>query len=337
VVNVSLYIPLGFAAHLVFRKLRLPLFSIPLFSIYGPVLLGLFLSAAVELAQLYTPSRDTSLVDVASNVMGSSLGVVLALIFEHVARPAPRRARQLPVDRSALALAFCWGAWLLFPFFPVLGLYTLDRKIDAFAHVPLFAAVPFVSAAGVWFAAGVLISAAGTRRSIKVLGLSILALSAQFLIVDRQPVPSDFLGAIIGFLLFAFRRPHKPVTRIEAAAFSAVILFRGLAPFQFVAASTDFSWVPFGGVLNSEWQSAVLVLLGKIFYYATAIWLFHAAGVSTWQAIAFVAIILTGIEISQTHLPGRTPEITDPLLAVLMGFILFILFHGTGRRFRSAG
>jgi VanZ family protein len=342
VVNVSLYVPLGFVAHFVFKK---PAFKelvfknirLPLFALYGPVLLGLLLSTAVEITQLWEPLRDTSLLDVITNVMGAALGVALALLFEDIAVPRPRRAQPLPVDRSALALAFCWGAWLIFPLFPVLGLYVLRRKLAAFAHSPLLAPVTFLSAAAVWYAAGLLMNAAGIRRSTRWLRISILAIPAQFFVVDRQPVPSDLLGALAGFVLFAFRPRMKPVSRSEAAAFSALLVLRGLSPFRFVATATAFSWIPFSGVLYSEWQQAVLTLLGKMFYYATAIWLFRAAGVRMFQSIAFVAAILAAIEVLQTHLPGRTPEITDPLLAILMGFVLFILFRETGKRFQSAG
>jgi len=44
IVNVALYVPLGFVGHLAFRQSRLPAFSI-----YAPVLLGRLLSTAMEL------------------------------------------------------------------------------------------------------------------------------------------------------------------------------------------------------------------------------------------------------------------------------------------------
>jgi hypothetical protein len=46
--------------------------------------------------------------------------------------------------------------------------------------------------------------------------LSILAIPAQFLIVDRQPVISEMLGASVGFALFEWRSHTKPVTQAEA-------------------------------------------------------------------------------------------------------------------------
>jgi VanZ family protein len=334
VVNISLYIPLGFAAQLVLRKSRAALF--------GPVLLGLLLSTAVELVQLYEPARDTNLVDVTTNVIGSILGVTMAVLFERIARPEPSRAHRMrmPADRAALLLAFCWAAWLFFPFFPVLGRHELYRKLVVFGHSPVLAPTSLVSTAAAWYVAGLLLSAARIRRAAVLLALSILAIPAQFFVVERQPVTSALLGAIAGFLLFALR-PRAPlampITKTEAWAFSAIIIFRGLSPFGFVPASSAFAWTPFSGMLGMDWQSAILVLLEKIFYYASAIWLLRSAGLRLLNAAAIVAVILAAIEIAQTHLPGRTAETTDPLVAVLMGFIFLILSRETGKQSRSAG
>ena len=83
IVNVALYIPLGFAAHSAFRKSRLPGFGI-----YGPVLLGLLLSTAIELMQLLEPVRHTSIADVITNVIGTGFGVMAGLLFETLSSTA---------------------------------------------------------------------------------------------------------------------------------------------------------------------------------------------------------------------------------------------------------
>jgi hypothetical protein len=145
------------------------------------------------------------------------------------------------------------------------------------------------------------------------------------------------LGAIAGFLLFALRPQAKSITKTEAWAFFAILVFRGLAPFRFVPASAPFAWTPFAGVLQMDWQSATLVLLGKIFYYASAIWLLRAAGLRPLHATGIVALMLAAIEIAQIHLPGRTPETTDPLLAILTGLILLSLSRETETRSQSTG
>ena len=131
------------------------------------------------------------------------------------------------------------------------------------------------------------------------------------------------------------RPAGKPITKTEARAFTAILILRGLSPFRFMSATTDFVWTPFSGMLQMDWQSAILVLLEKIFYYASAIWLLRAAGLRLLHAAGVVAAILAAIEIAQTQLPGRTPETADPILAILIGFVLLTLSRETGKRSRS--
>jgi VanZ family protein len=329
IVNIALYIPLGFAAHSVFRKSHLPGFSI-----YGPVLLGLLLSTVMELTQLLEPVRHTSIADVITNVIGSGFGVMTGLLFEAISSGndshSDARRTRLTLDRTvagrgALMLVFCWVAWLFFPLFPVISRFELIRKLAVFEHSPLLDPLLLISTAACWYSAGLLLTAAGVRISRTWFALTLLAIPAQFLFVERQPLPSLLLGAVAGVVLFSVCHRTGIPTKTEAWVFRAVIVVRGLAPFHFVTESTVFDRVPFVASLRGEWQSAAGVLVEKVFYYGTAIWLLRAAGMKPMHPTIVVAAVLASIEIAQTHLPGRTPEITDPVLAILMGFVLAML------------
>lgn len=304
------------------------------------MLLGLLLSVAMELTQLWVPTRDPSIADIATNVIGSGIGVMPGLLFEAIMsrKGWPSRTHDYAVaDRGALVLLFCWGAWLLFPLFPALRSFELSRRLAVFEHSRLIDPLPLVSAAASWYAAGLLLTAGGVRIPRLWFALTLLAIPFQFLIADRQPLPSLLLGAIVGVLLFiACHRAGAP-SRVEAWAFLAVIAVRGLAPFHFVAEQTPFNWVPFVPMLSGDWQSLAGVLLEKTFYYGTAIWLLRAAGLKWMGSVILVAAVLGSIEILQIHLPGRVPETTDPVLAILLGFVLAILSRETGKRSRSAG
>ena len=323
IVNVALYMPLGFAAHLVFRNGRLPGFGV-----WGPVLLGLLLSTAMEMMQLLEPSRHTSMADVITNVIGSGIGVMAGLLFEALApRGGVRKAMRARAvaDRSALLLVYCWAGWLFFPLFPALSQFELHRKLAVFAHSRLVDPLPLVSAAASWYAGGLLLAAAGVRIPRAAFALTLLAIPAQFMVIEQQPLASSLLGAVAGVLLFVACHRDGAPTKVEAGIFLAVIVVRGLSPFHFASGTTEFSWIPFGATLDSEWQSAARVLIEKVFYYGTAIWLLRAAGMRLALSVSLVAAALASIEILQTHLPGRTSEITDPILAVLMGFLLAMM------------
>jgi VanZ family protein len=334
IVNVALYIPLGFAARMAFRNTRLPGFAL-----YGPVLLGLLLSAAVEIIQLFEPTRHSSIVDVITNVTGTVIGVIAGLLFEDLSSPGdfrkPRRiGGSTRADQGALLLAFCWVAWIFFPLYPVISRSDLSHKLAFFAHARVVDPVSLLSTAASWYAGGLLLTAAGMRFSRGWFGLTLLAIPIQFLIVDRQPLPSGVVGAIAGAVLFALCHRARTPTKTEAWIFLGVILVRGLSPFHLAPAAAEFDWTPFVATLLGEWQSAAGVLIEKVFYYGTAIWLLRAAGLKWVPSTIVAAAVLASIEIAQIRLPGRTPEITDPVLAILLGFVLALLSR-SGRSVRN--
>jgi VanZ family protein len=292
--------------HLAFRRFRYA----------GPVIAGALLSASIEMIQLYTPSRQCSTVDLATNIAGSALGVLAGIVFEKLAGPLKI---QLPFrsDRSALALVFCQAASLSFPLFPDTSLPDWERKIALFVHGPWLNPVALISAAASWFAIALMV-----RRPLWAWSLALL-LPAQIFIATRQPAPVALLGAIVGLAACAAAR------RISFAAvgcgFLAVLLFRGLSPFHLISRAQEFGWIPFIGLLHTEWQYGIQVLLEKIFYYGTAVWLLRRAGLKWSRSIGYVCLVLAAVEVAQIHLPGRTPEITDPILALITGLGLLAL------------
>jgi VanZ family protein len=321
VVNIALYIPVGMSAYFVFRRPHNIWFGLLL-----PVLFGGMLSTSVELLQLFIPERHCSAVDVITNIIGSILGVIAALLFQELSDDsgAPREPlfARIP-DETALALLFCSAAYQMAPFFPIMGRTLLSHKLSIFFRLPLIAIVPFLSAAFFWFVCGVLLQAANLEPARLWLGISLLVIPCQIGIISRQPAPAELLGAATGFLLFAtlaaaiVRAPQA--TRIVSASFLLLLIVRGLAPFHFVPQPHYFTWTPFGGFLNMDWQQGMIVILEKLFYYGAAIWLLRAAGLRLAFATAIVAAVLMAIEIAQIWIPGRTAELTDPILAILIG------------------
>jgi VanZ family protein len=321
IVNLALYMPLGMAGHLVFRKWR-----VPGAGYWAPILLGALLSASIEMVQVFVPLRNTSLNDFVNNVIGTVLGVLAGALFEAIAGPSFLEGIHFRAkNRSALLLVFTWTAYLFFPVFPINSFHAPLQKLRVFVLSPVFSPVLLVSGIATWYIAGKLLASAGIRHPLRWLGLMLIAFPAQLSLVGRQPVRAALLGAIAGTLLYLFTEGiTKRVTGIDAWLFLAVIVFRGLYPFHF-AAGHPFSWMPFSGFLATEWESGAMVLLEKAFYYGTAVWLFRAAGMRMMHAAALVAAVLAAIEVLQTHQPGRVAEITDPILALGMAFALAML------------
>jgi VanZ family protein len=127
------------------------------------------------------------------------------------------------------------------------------------------------------------------------------------LAMPTQPVPKNWIPAAL------------------ATVFMTLVVARQLVPFHWAAARNQFSWIPFYSILNNEWIDGIPVFLEKSFFYAAAIWLIRYAGWSLFRATLLVAALLAITERLQTHLPGRTPEITDPVMAIIFGCVLWLL------------
>lgn len=333
VVNVALYLPAGATGHLAFRKSGKAWLAIA-----APILVCTVVSASVEMLQLFVPPRNTNLLDLATNVAGSVLGVFLAVVMEnyflrhraHASAGGSGKSARQP-DRAALALLACWLIWLWFPFFPVMGRTPLAHKLTIFLHSPVPDLVPLLSAAVAWFAAGNLFWASALRPARRWTALSTAIIPAQLFILDRQPVLAELTGAIVGAACFVFLWSKRKTNqnawwKTTAWVFFATIVVRSLAPFHFSAATTTpFFWIPFRGFLAMDWQTGVQVIAEKFFWYGGAIWLLRASGMGALKATALVAAMLLGIEIAQTHLHGHVAEITDPLWAVFAGCAIVII------------
>ena len=115
----------------------------------------------------------------------------------------------------------------------------------------------------------------------------------------------------------------------------SAVAVRELDPLHFLDSAQRFSWIPFAASLGADRQPAVVVLLGKAFYYGEGVWLGHARGWSYSRAALAMAAALAVLEWAQRYLPGRTPEITDSFLALLMGLILGYVGDARGKNKKS--
>jgi VanZ family protein len=314
VLNVLLYLPLGMAARLSLQRAR------PAFIQIGwPVALGFVLSSSIEMLQLYA-RRRCSMVDVTTNTLGALAGAIIAGTLRTKIESGLSHRRARAADPAALGVFLCWLAYTVFPFFPVLGRTGLMAKWRIFVAAPLFEPVPFVSSACAIVIVASLAKPSGLTSPWTVPVAAMIMGPVQFFIATKQPLPSSWLGIVVGWLLLA-AMPN----RLEhlAAAWTVIIAtaVRGLAPFRLSSTPTSFRWVPFEGFLQGSWFSATGILIEKVFFYAALIWGLRIAGASLRATIVVVTLGLAAVEIAQMYLPGRTPEITDVLLPVIIGYV----------------
>jgi VanZ family protein len=313
-VNLALYFPLGLTAVPAFRR-RWPGAAAAAMAL----LLGLALSASMEILQVYVPGRDCSLLDVAYNVSGTLAGAAAALVFRsRIENLAGRRHGRWGL--AAWVLIACWAGYQLYPLIPHLSRTRLREGLLVLVRPGTVSPVEVWSAAAEWLAVALLLSALGRALRPGWLAVAMLSLPLRLLIVDRHTGLEEILGAAAALLIWSGIGPLSPGAC--AWVLGSAIAARGLAPFRFSAAPRHFSWIPFGASMEDASVFAVVVLFRKAFDYGAEVWLLAEAGVPYVWGGAGVACALAAFEWAQRWLPGRSAEITDPLLALGMALLL---------------
>lgn len=322
-VNVFFYVPVGACAYLALR----PRIRGGVAGTLG-IALGLGLSMAVEVAQGFEVTRRTSIFDVYANLLGSALGVAVAVAFSRLGTRLRLGEEARMPDVAALALIACWLAYLMFPFLPLLTGRTLGVRLE---QTRIFSFLSVASAAAAWFVVGYALRASGVRNAAAVCFASTLLVPMQLLIFRREPVLGEFAGALVGSLAFARVRSRPWGSKVAAGALLMVLIARGLSPFQIADSPKAFGWIPFVPLLLSDWYRASQVLSTKLFFYAAAVWSLRNAGARLRSAATATAALLLAIEVVQRWIPVHSPEITDPLLVLMIG-IGFDALRSTPKR-----
>jgi VanZ family protein len=317
-INLLLYFPLGMAAFLaaVRRHGRLLAFD-------AALLIALGLSASMEMLQIYDPGRTCSLLDVLCNVAGAAAGAAMALAFhpelESLARRTPGRH-----GPAALLLAACWASYQLYPFYPLLSRTKLRASLELLAGTASFSAVEVWASAAEWLAVALAMEAFLGRMRPGWLLAAMACLPLRLLIAERSVTIGEMLGAALALLLWSLL-PERKRLAAGVLLLAAAIVLRELSPFRLAETPHPFSWIPFAATFESERQSATVILLRKAFEYGALVWLFRTQGISYARAAVAVAGSLAILEAIQRYLPGRTPEITDSVVALLMALALWRL------------
>jgi VanZ family protein len=335
-VNLVLYLPLG-----LFGFLALSRQTRRTHAAAATLVLTLLLSGGLELAQRFVPTRTSSLFDLVLNLAGAAVGLGLAVGFEDRLRTlASAGARtHAPGASGALVLLSCWAGYQLFPFFPDLSRTRVLEKLVLWTRLDAWSSWGALVSFAEWTAAGRLLASLirpeTTRTALLIL---LLLLPARMLLAGRNVMAAELAGAALAAALWQ-GSGSLDIARTRAVTWllALALVVDGLAPFHFESAGEAFRWIPFQAALESDWQAGFAVLLHKSFTYGAAVWLLQRCGWRWVNAGALVSLGLAGIEVVQIHLPGRTAEVTDPGLALVMTWILASLEHRAALPVKIAG
>ncbi len=319
--NILLYMPFGFFGTLALPS-RIPALGRALLMI----VVGTLLSCGVELTQFHDGGRVTSMGDVYANTIGTGVGGVAAASIGATMRwPFIRELAAQPA--AALLLVMFFG-YRLYPYVPTIDLHKYWHAIRPMLIAPSLPPGELTRFVITWlFIAVIVHSLYGYRR---LLLLYPLLWGCEFLgrilIVDNAPKMTDVTGAGMAYLLWTLLLQRMPArVAIVTLTFAGLIIAQRLEPYQFVATPHDFGWVPFAGFMRGSIGVAMQAFFEKFYEYGGLIWLFNRAGMTLPAGTVTTAALLLATSYAERWLPGRSAEITDAVMALVIGGVFALL------------
>jgi VanZ family protein len=329
--NVALFFPLGMAGILFTRKK----FDSGI-GVAALLFLALIYSFSLQLAQVWLPSRSAALADVAWNMVGTAAGIASAHLIA-----TRSSARGQPSDVASLVPLVVLVLWLLTELLPLVP--SLDMQKFKEALKPLFLVFSFSFPATLMHAASIVVAgsafmALGQRAGWWLGAAILLVWAGKVVIVNLTLDASLLLGSLAGYggYLLALR---AGITKPFEVAFWLLLVawsITALTPFSPASGGT-FNGIPFATMLQGSLEVGVRGLVQSLFIYTGLIWLAHRTGLSIGKAVLGLAIWSSFIELMQMGLLGRTADITELILLLLVGWVLSAVHARRPATNREAG
>ncbi len=318
--NVLLFLPLGaLLASSRLKSLRWPL-------------LGLSVAVAllIQYFQFWFPGRHPSALDALLNLIGLLLGLGLGQVaLKLLARWNPKNLQRPQLVPIATFLMLLWVAYRWFPLVPTLDLQNVKNGLK-----PLLSWGDIGIVASVRSLAGWLVFLRLTRYSVLqrigyvgMAAISLGVLAAQPIFAGNMIRPNHLAGCLVAVLIFPMFKSGRTSMVVLTMLLATSIALSALAPGPARAVQNqlfqDLSWVPFSGFLQGSLITNIASLIEKCFLYGSLLFFLRYLGLSIITACLLVVPALFALEWFQQSIPGRTPEITDPLLALLLASALY--------------
>jgi VanZ family protein len=333
--------------------------------IAAAALLAGLLAMLIELGQLFAAGRTASLIDLAANMTGATLGAAaVTLVWRsedgRLAAAATVLVRREPLVVPIALLAVTFLAEATYPFSITLDVSTLWGNLKAIQWVPF--AVPrfwgdLVVDRGLRYALlGGMLAVVVGRHLSRMLGrtaaaglVTAVAIGVELvklLFEGRAPKVENaavaIAGGLVGIAVLPAAARWDPLRRHPAAALAGLaILLLGyleLAPFEFRfdpaiirARLPRIEWLPFQSYYGADFQSALFDLWGKVSISGL---LGFAVTLGTGRgalASALVGLAAgSGLEALQIATLSRHPSVSD-VLTIALGAALGGVVYGRYR------
>lgn len=325
--NVLLYLPFGACLGWMLASRVGGLLTLVL-----AVLAGIALSLGIEIAQIYETRRVASLADVAYNGIGALAGSALALMLLAARHGLRRNALgDVLAQPIAASLLLLWVGYRLAPFGIALSPAEWRASVAPLWAGPWWAPWEIIRHLIPWLVVALAIrSLLPGRHEWTGLAVTMLTVLAGLVVVaGKTVVPAEIMAMTLAlaFARIFGRFEASRVAALLAWALAALIVVDGLAPFDFGLGSDPFGLVPFEDSLTRYRATNLGDLLYRCFVYGALVWLLVRAGHRALLATVMAGALVLAVEVLQAWLPGKTGDVTDPLLVVAAGSLL-AMFEG---------
>jgi VanZ family protein len=314
--NVVLFVPFGFLGYRLLPSWVL-------------VSIGLLLAVILQIAQLFLPSREPAIYDVFWNFLGISFGLLCGYVLK--VSPLFKNNFCTTNNQVAIVIIMLWGALQLLPFVPTLDWQSFKSALKPLT-LPSFSWERTSFLTFGWLAVGYFsrkVLDKNWHTSYFILGVvSILLL--KIMIVSNELNLTDVFAGFFAVLIYLFLG-KLDARRIVYLAWLILFTYtlKSLFPFQWQSEGKSFIWLPLSGFLDGSMIINSKALCEKLFVFVCIFSLLKEAKILSVKTISVVIIIIATIEICQLWIAGRTAEITDPLLATIIAWLIVRLRNFT--------
>lgn len=343
-VNILAYVPLGLLLALAWRRIgRLSSAALALGAGFG-------LSFLMELVQEALPGRVSSLADIVHNTLGALFGVLMAQLLspdtlsgDWLREQRARLAVPGALANTGLVALVLWAAAELFPFVPSPDMATirhgLHPLLETLLHPASFDWAKTLGDGFELFGIGMLARCVLREPSLLLAGGLILAVTLLKVVVVHQVLSLEFLGAALIALVLLALSGWQTVQR--RAGIALVSIAASLVIDELRRGGSDrlhaFNWVPFSAQIGT--------LAGFNGLFVTA-WIALGLAAATrmlapdsrvrerWVGVFGGGVMFCcwfALEWHQRRLPGRVPDITDPLVGLGVWWLAWLVPRAGGQ------
>ena len=246
-----------------------------------------------------------------------SLGGILLSGSRRVPLTAAISAKPIPA-----ALIATWVGYRLYPYVPTIDLHKYWNALKPVIYAPILAPEDLYRHTTIWLTIFAFVSElVGSRRSVMAAALFCGGiLVARVLVVDTVLSAPEIAGAGIALCLWPamLLLSHRRCAAVLFVMLGIAVVVGRLQPFQFQSVARDFGWVPFRSLMAGSIAVNVMSFCEKSFLYGSLLYLFTEAGGRLRTAVLIVGGTVLLTSWLETYLPGRSAEITDLLMVLLL-------------------